>query len=41
MKNEAFDGDAEYFLRSIVMYLQIATAYIYNGYPKLKFILGF
>ena len=38
---KSFDGDAENILLSILMYLQIASTYIYNGYPKLKSILGF
>ena len=36
-----FDGDAENMLLSILMYLQIATTYIYNGNAKLKSIFGF
>ena len=36
-----FDSDAENVLLSILMYLQIASLHIYNGYPKLKFIFGF
>ena len=31
-----FDRDAEKCLRSIPMYLQIASIYIYNDYTKLK-----
>ena len=36
-----FDRDAEKFLRSIPMYLQIASTYIYNDYTKLKSTLTF
>ena len=36
-----FDGDAESMLLGILMYLQIATTYIYNGNAKLKSIFGF
>ena len=36
-----FDGDAENILLNILMYLQIASTCIYNGYPKLKSIFGF
>ena len=40
MKNVliSFDGDAESILLSILIYLEIANTYIYNGYPKLKSI---
>ena len=37
----SFDGDAENTLVSILTYLQIASTYIYNGYPKLKCVFGF
>ena len=35
------DGDGENILLSILMYLQIASTHIYNGYSKLKYISGF
>ena len=37
----SFDGDAEHFLLSLLMYLQIASPYIFNGYSKLKSVFGF
>ena len=37
----SFDDDAENILLSILMYLQIVSTYIYNGYQKLKSIFGF
>ena len=36
-----FNGDAENTFLSIIMYLNIASTYIYNDYPKLKSIFGF
>ena len=29
----SFDGDAEKFLRCILIYLPIPSAYVYNSYP--------
>ena len=37
----SFDDDAENILLSILMYLQIASTYIYNSYPNLKSMFGF
>ena len=37
----SFDSDAENILLSILMNLQIASTYIYNGYPTMKSIFGF
>ena len=37
----SFDGDAENTLLSVLLYLHLWSTYIYNGYPKLKYIFGF
>ena len=37
----SFDGNAENILLSILVYLQIASTYIHNRYPKIKSIFGF
>ena len=36
----SFDGYPENILLSILMYLQIVSTYIYNGYPKSKSFFG-
>ena len=43
MKNNliSFDSEAENILHSILIYLQIVSTNIYNGYPKLKSLFGF
>ena len=44
MKNAliSFDNDdSKHILLSILIYLQLLSTYIYNGYPKSKSIFGF
>ena len=43
MKNNliSFDSEAENILHSILIYLQIVSTNIYNGYPKLNPFFGF
>ena len=37
----SYDSNPKKFLLSSLIYLKIASTYISNGYPKLKFRFGF